>query len=160
MRFARSDHALAQLLRFASVGGLANLGYLLGFLALHGHGTQVANVAGSVLSTALANELHRRLTFRSARVGWVSAQLKGGGTAVGALAASAGTLALLEVTAPGSSGPLEAAAVLAVSGLVGGLRFLSLRHWVFRAAVGDVAGELVQPGGGGGVAGRAPVPAW
>ncbi|MEU8900785.1 GtrA family protein [Nocardia sp. NPDC048505] len=151
-----SDHVLAQLLRFATVGGIANLGYLLPFLALHGNGTQVANAVGSVVSTALASELHRRLTFRSARVGRLTAQLKGGGTALAAFVASAATLAVLDHTAPELSGPAAAAAVLTVSAIVGGLRFLSLRHWVFR----DVAGEFVQPGGGGGVAGRAPVTAW
>ncbi|WP_194816258.1 GtrA family protein [Nocardia sp. XZ_19_385] len=159
-KYVRGEHALAQLIRFAAVGGFSNLAYLLPFLALHGNGTQVANLAGSVLSTALANELHRRLTFRS-RINWVTAQLKGGGTALVALAATSSTLALLQITAPGLSGPGEAAAVLIVSGVVGGLRFLSLRCWVFRASgVGDVAGEFVQPGRGGGVAGRAPIAAW
>ncbi|GAB2647039.1 GtrA family protein [Nocardia goodfellowii] len=162
LKYLRGDRATAQLIRFAAVGGFANLGYLLPFLLLYGSGVQLANLVGSILSTVLANELHRRLTFRSAtRTTWYSAQLKGGGTAVAALAASSGTLALLGELAPGLRGPGEAAAVMTVSGIVGGLRFLSLRHWVFRAAhVGDVAVELVQPRGGGGVARRAPVAAW
>ncbi|MEV6277451.1 GtrA family protein [Nocardia sp. NPDC051832] len=132
-KFLRGEHALAQLIRFAAVGGVSNVAYLLPFLALHGTGTQVANLAGSVLSTAFANELHRRLTFRS-RVSWYTAQLKGGGTAVAALAATSSTLALLELTAPGLSGTAAAVAVLIVTGVVGGLRFLTLRHWVFPGA--------------------------
>lgn len=73
----RGETALAQLIRFALVGGLSNVGYILLFLALYGGGPQIANLAGSIVSTAVANELHRRLTFQAAdRVRWYTAQLR------------------------------------------------------------------------------------
>ncbi|MGV9415712.1 GtrA family protein [Nocardia sp. NPDC003693] len=128
----RSDHALAQLVRFAAVGGLSNIGYLLLFLAFYGGGPQLANLAGSVVSTALANELHRRLTFHAAgRVRWFTAQLEGGGLALAGLAITSGGLAILQSTAPGLGDLAQAGAVLAITAAVGTMRFLTLRLWVF-----------------------------
>lgn len=128
----RSDHTFAQLLRFALVGGLSNIGYLLLFLAFYGGGPQLANLAGSIVSTALANELHRRLTFHAAgRVRWFTAQLEGGGLALAGLAITAGGLAFLSSHAPGISDIAQAGAVLAITAAVGTMRFLTLRLWVF-----------------------------
>ncbi|MFE3103754.1 GtrA family protein [Nocardia tengchongensis] len=128
----RGDAAFAQLIRFALVGGLSNVGYILLFLALYGGGPQVANLAGSVVSTALANEMHRRLTFQAAdRVRWHTAQLEGGALALAGLAITSGALAILEVTAPGMADITEAVAVLAITAVVGTIRFLTLRLWVF-----------------------------
>ncbi|MFB7717351.1 MULTISPECIES: GtrA family protein [unclassified Nocardia] len=128
----RSEHAIAQLLRFALVGGLSNVGYLLLFLAFYGGGPQLANLAGSIVSTALANELHRRFSFHAAgRVRWYTAQLEGGGLALAGLAITSAGLALLESTAPGLGNIAEAAAVLAITAAVGTIRFLTLRLWVF-----------------------------
>ncbi|MBF6182652.1 MULTISPECIES: GtrA family protein [Nocardia] len=130
--FLRGEHAFAQLIRFALVGGLSNIGYLLLFVALYGSGAQLANLAGSVVSTAMANELHRRLTFHaSERVRWHTAQLEGGALALTGLAITAGAIALLEWTAPQLGGPAQAAAVLGITAGVGTLRFLTLRLWVF-----------------------------
>ncbi|QLY29943.1 GtrA family protein [Nocardia huaxiensis] len=128
----RSEHALAQLIRFALVGGLSNIGYLMLFLAFYGGGVQLANLAGSVVSTALANELHRRLTFHAAgRVNWFTAQIEGGGLALAGLAITSGGLAVLGNVAPGLTDIAQAAAVLAITAAVGALRFLTLRLWVF-----------------------------
>ncbi|MTJ61961.1 GtrA family protein [Nocardia seriolae] len=128
----RGETALAQLIRFALVGGLSNVGYILLFLALYGGGPQIANLAGSIVSTAVANELHRRLTFQAAdRVRWYTAQLEGGALALAGLAITSGALAILEVTAPGLGDISEALAVLAITAAVGTMRFLTLRLWVF-----------------------------
>ncbi|WTL32900.1 GtrA family protein [Nocardia sp. NBC_01503] len=128
----RSEHAFAQLIRFALVGGLSNIGYLMLFLAFYGGGPQLANLAGSIVSTAVANELHRRLTFHAAgRVRWFTAQLEGGGLALAGLAITSAGLAILESTAPGMGDIAEAAAVLAITAAVGTIRFLTLRLWVF-----------------------------
>jgi putative flippase GtrA len=133
LRYLRGDRAFPQLIRFALVGGLSNISYVLLFLSLTGAGTLLANVAGSVVSTVLANELHRRLTFHAAeRVGWFTAQWEGGGLALLGLGISTSALAALEVLAPTLSEPAQAAAVLAISAAVGGLRFLALRGLVFR----------------------------
>lgn len=131
-RFLRGDHVAAQLIRFALVGGLSNVAYVLVFMAMNGNGTLVANVAGSILSTVIANELHRQLTFRAAgRVGWFTAQWEGGGLAAAGLVVSTAALAGLDFWAPGLGEIAQAGAVLAVMAAVGGLRFLALRGFVF-----------------------------
>ncbi|NEW42164.1 GtrA family protein [Nocardia cyriacigeorgica] len=122
------DHSFAQLLRFALVGGTSNITYLLLFLACGGLGPLAANAAGSIVSTMIANELHRRLTFRAAgRVGWLTAQWEGGGLALVGLLISTAALAGLELMAPGLGEITRAGAVLAIMAAVGGLRFLALR---------------------------------
>lgn len=130
--YLRGDRWLAQLIRFALVGGFSNIGYLLLFMWFYGGGPQIANLAGSVASTALANELHRRLTFHASdRVGWFTAQLEGGGLAVVGLGITAGALAAMDYLAPGLSDITEGIAVILVTAGVGTLRFLTLRLWVF-----------------------------
>jgi putative flippase GtrA len=137
------DSTPAQFARFVLVGGSANALYAGLFLVLAGFGDQAANLVGVVASTALANELHRRLTFRAGdRAGWAAAQWAGGGLAVVGLATSGLTLAALDAWTV-SAGPLVSVlAVCAVSGAVGLARFGGLR-WVL----------VVRPGPGG------PVPA-
>ena len=124
------DSAPAQFARFVLVGGSANVVYAGVFLLLAPLGDQAANLVGVLASTALANELHRRLTFRAGdRVGWAAAQWAGGSLAVAGLATSGLTLAALESwTDP--AGPLvPVLAVCTVSGAVGLARFAGLR-WV------------------------------
>lgn len=155
LRYLRGDRAFPQLIRFALVGGLSNISYVLLFLSLTGAGTLLANVAGSVVSTVLANELHRHLTFHAAeRVGWFTAQWEGGGLALLGLGISTAALATVGVLAPTMAEPAQAAAVLAISAAVGGLRFLALRGLVFgplrrarevSAARGESAGALGEP---------------
>ncbi|WP_324192370.1 GtrA family protein [Nocardia cyriacigeorgica] len=123
-----SAHPCAQLLRFALVGGASNISYLLLFLACAGFGPLAANAAGSIVSTMIANELHRRITFGAAsRVGWLTAQWQGGGLALIGLLTSTAALAALDVMAPGLDEFTRAGAVLTVMAAVGGLRFLALR---------------------------------
>nr|WP_246350601.1 GtrA family protein [Nocardia barduliensis] len=131
-RYLRGDHAFAQVIRFALVGGSSNIAYLLLFVAMDGICPLVANIAGSIVSTVIANELHRRLTFRAAgRVGWFTAQWEGGGLALIGLLISTAALAGLEFWAPGLDEIAQAGAVIAVMAAVGGMRFLALRGLVF-----------------------------
>jgi putative flippase GtrA len=124
--------AVAQLVRFAAVGGLSNILYFAAFIAFRNQGPQVANVLGAIASTMLANELHRRLTFQAAgRVSWFAAQWEGGGLAAIGLAFSASALAFIGFAFPGTSSMASALLVIAVSAAVGGARFLALRGWVF-----------------------------
>ena len=125
------DNGLAQFARFLLVGGSANLVYAGLFLMLTGLGDQPANAVGVVASTALANELHRRLTFRASdRVGWATAQWAGGGLAVTGLAGSSLMLAALDVGAASSGPLLSVLAVCAVNGTVGLVRFVGLRWFL------------------------------
>ncbi|MBJ8345548.1 GtrA family protein [Antrihabitans sp. YC2-6] len=128
----RGDSAFAQLIRFAAVGGLSNIVYFLAFVTLRDGGAQAANVVGVIASTALANELHRRVTFRAAdRVKWYVVQVEGGGLALAGLIASSAALAAVQLSFPGAGAATLAGLVIAVSAAVGGVRFLALRGWVF-----------------------------
>lgn len=130
--FLRGDRALAQLIRFAMVGGSSNVAYVLLFFAVHGVGPLLANVAGSVVSTIIANEMHRQLTFHAAdRVGWFTAQWEGGGLALIGLGITTASLAILQYLTPGLGGIVQATAVLIITTLVGVMRFLALRGLVF-----------------------------
>ncbi|MFI7667483.1 GtrA family protein [Nocardia sp. NPDC049526] len=132
MRYLRGDHAFAQLIRFALVGGSSNVAYILLFMALNGIGPLVANIAGSIVSTVIANELHRQLTFHAAgRVGWFTAQWEGGGLALIGLLISTAALAGLEFLAPGLGEIAQVGAVVAIMAAVGVMRFLVLRGFVF-----------------------------
>ncbi|WP_405181697.1 hypothetical protein [Nocardia sp. NBC_01377] len=44
------------------VGGSSNIVYVAAFTSMNESGPLVANIVGSILSTVIANELHRRLT--------------------------------------------------------------------------------------------------
>ncbi|MGY1826334.1 GtrA family protein [Blastococcus sp. SYSU DS0541] len=132
----RSDRTPAQFARFVLVGGSANAVYLGLFLLLAGLGEQAANLGGVAVSTAVANELHRRLTFRATdRAGWATAQWAGGGLALAGLAATSLALAALD-SWTASAGPLGAVAVVwTVTAAVGVARFVGLR-WAVGGAVG------------------------
>ncbi|MGY1934594.1 GtrA family protein [Nocardia gipuzkoensis] len=131
-RYLRGDRAFAQLIRFALVGGSSNIAYVLLFFAMHGVGPLIANVVGSLVSTVIANELHRQLTFHAAeRVGWFTAQWEGGGLALVGLGITTAALAALGLWAPGLGDTAQAAAILAITAAVGGMRFLALRGLVF-----------------------------
>lgn len=126
--FLLGDHPCAQLLRFAAVGGSSNIAYLLCFLGCAGLGPLGANVVGSLVSTAIANELHRRLTFGAGeRVGWFTAQYQGGGLALVGLLVSTAALGGLGRVAPELGEGVRAVAVLLVGAAIGGVRFLVLR---------------------------------
>ena len=132
---ALSNHPLAQLVRFAGVGGASNLLYLAAFVMLRDSGAQLANIVGVVASTMLANELHRRVTFRASdRVDWFTAQWEGGGLAAVGLIASSAALALYQFEFPGSGAVTLACVVIATSAVVGAVRFVALRGWVFQRA--------------------------
>jgi putative flippase GtrA len=128
-----ADDPRMQFVRFVAAGAVANLLYGALFLLLSPFGSQVANAAGALASSALANELHRRLTFRAgARVTWLRAQWEGGGLAIAGTIATSITLARFDslVTDPGAAAHLVVVGV--VTGLVGLIRFAALR-WVFTA---------------------------
>jgi putative flippase GtrA len=126
-----ADHASAQFIRFVAVGVLSTAVYFAVFLALSPIGQQPANLVGAVLSSMLANELHRRLTFHAGeRVGWLNAQLEGGGLAAAGLLATSAALAVLDGVL-GSAWWADLLLIAGVTGAVGLVRFVALRFWVF-----------------------------
>jgi putative flippase GtrA len=121
-----------QLVRFAAVGVISTLAYLLLFVLLRGGlGAQGANLV-ALLATAIANTAaNRRFTFGvRGRRGAGRHQFEGLIVFGLGLALTSGSLALLhQVSGPG--GPAELAAVVGANLLATVLRFLLLRNWVF-----------------------------
>lgn len=127
----RRDDGRAQFVRFVAVGAIANLLYGALFILLADLGSQAANVAGSIASSALANELHRRLTFHAGgRVSWQRAQWEGGGLALAGMVATTAALGWFDTLAPGSGAVAQLVVVAVVTGAVGLIRFVVLR-WMF-----------------------------
>ena len=130
----RQDDTLAQLSRFVLVGATSTAFYALLFLSLHGFGYLPAHVVATVASSMLANELHRRLTFHAEeRVGWATAQLEAGLVSLFGLVATSTALGWLDAAAGSAPPTLEIALVVAVTTVIGVLRFIALR-WIFRPA--------------------------
>jgi len=131
----RGDDAAAQLTRFAVVGVVSSALYALLFVALERWGDQPANLAGAIGSTLLANELHRRLTFHAGeQVSWFTAQWEGGGLAGVGLVATSLTLAGVHALVGDVGTAAQLGLIAAVTGLIGLIRFVALRSWVFTAA--------------------------
>ncbi|MGY1801841.1 GtrA family protein [Blastococcus sp. SYSU D00922] len=128
----RREDTLGQFLRFVLVGGSSTAVYALLFLGLQGFGYLTAHIVATVVSTVLANEMHRRLTFRAdERVGWLAAQIEAGGVSLFGLVTTSIALGWLD-SAVGSAHPvLQISLVAAVTGLIGLIRFAALR-WIFR----------------------------
>jgi putative flippase GtrA len=131
----RSDVAPAQFVRFVLVGGSTTALYAVLFL-LVAHYLAVdymaAHVGAIVVSTVLANELHRRLTFRAEdRVGWFAAQWEAGSVSLIGLVATSTALSGLDAATGMAHHLLQIGVVGGVIALIGTLRFVALR-WIFR----------------------------
>jgi putative flippase GtrA len=127
----RRDDAIAQFGRFVLVGGVSSLLYALVFLCCRPLGDQAANVIGSVFSSMLANELHRRLTFRAeGRVSWFAAQWEGGTIALVGIVATALALGWFDAVTGADDAWDRLLVVGVVTGAIGLMRFVALR-WVF-----------------------------
>ncbi|WP_448641349.1 GtrA family protein [Geodermatophilus sp. URMC 63] len=128
----RSDGGVGQFARFVLVGGFSSAVYGLLFVLLRGLGEVPANLVGAALSSVLANELHRRLTFRAGeRVGWFAAQWEGGALCVAGMVATSLALRWLNEVVAEPAVVTEILLIAAVTATIGTLRFLALR-WVFR----------------------------
>jgi len=128
----RRDDAFAQFVRFVLVGGSSTVVYAVLFLALHRLGYLPAHVVATVVSSVLANEMHRRLTFHAdERVGWLAAQIEAGGVSIFGLVATSVALRWLDAHVGDAPAALQITLVAAVTGLIGLIRFVALR-WIFR----------------------------
>ncbi|MFW3171751.1 GtrA family protein [Geodermatophilus sp. CPCC 206100] len=129
----RGEDMLGQFARFVLVGGVTTVVYALLFITLRALGYLPAHLIATAASTALANELHRRLTFRAGeRVHWFTAQWEAGGITVIGLFATSAALGVLDSTVGSVSIYVQVSCVVAVTGLIGLMRFIALR-WIFRA---------------------------
>ncbi|WP_443055419.1 glycosyltransferase [Streptomyces sp. NBC_00704] len=134
-----------QLLRFATVGAVSTIGYVLLYTALRPVcGSQGSN-ALALLACALANTAaNRRLTFGlRGRDDALRHQAKGLLVFVIGLVLTSGSLAALQHAAPRASHGTEVGVLVAAGLAATLLRFLLLRAWVFPAArhrgTGDIA---------------------
>jgi len=136
----RRDDGSGEFARFVLVGGLSSAVYALLFAVLTGSvGSVAANVCGSVVSSALANELHRRLTFRAGeRVDWLTAQWEGGALAAAGIVATSLALGWLTSVSGTTDVVVQLLLVGVVTGVVGMLRFAALR-WAFGARAAETA---------------------
>ena len=135
----RAEDTLAQFARFVLVGGSSTLVYAVLFAALEGFGYLPAHIAATAVSTVLANELHRRLTFHAGeRVHWLTAQLEAGGVSVIGLLLTSASLGVLNAVVPDARILTQVALVVTVTGLVGLMRFVALR-WLFRPRAATTA---------------------
>jgi putative flippase GtrA len=125
------DDAGAEFVRFVTVGVCSSVVYFALFLALLVVGPVAANGVAFVVSTALANELHRRVTFHAGgRVGWFTAQSESGGLALAGLVATSAALIALDGVV-GGAWRAQVLLIAAVTGAIGLIRFAALRLWVF-----------------------------
>jgi putative flippase GtrA len=128
----RADDGVGQFTRFVLVGGSTSVLYALIFIALHGLGEQPANWIGSVITSILANELHRRLTFHAGeRVGFLTAQAEGGALSIAGLVSTSLALAWLTAASDTDDPYLQFGLVVGVTATIGTIRFIALR-WLFR----------------------------
>lgn len=128
----RRDDGIAQFTRFVLVGAATTAVYAALFVSLFGLGYLPAHLVSTVLTTMLANELHRRVSFRAEdRVDWFTAQWEAGGVALLGLLATSTALGWLDSAAGDAPLALQIALVASVTATIGGLRFVALR-WIFR----------------------------
>ncbi|MGY2081248.1 glycosyltransferase [Modestobacter sp. SYSU DS0657] len=124
-----------QLLRFATIGVLSTLAYLVLFVLLRGVvAAQLANLVALLLTAVANTAANRRLTFgiRGAP-GAGRAHLQGLVVFGLGLALTSGTLAVLHAVTPTPSRGTELLLLVGANALATLLRFLLLRGWVFRA---------------------------
>jgi putative flippase GtrA len=130
-RLQRED-TLAQFARFVLVGGTSTAFYAVLFLALGGYGDMPAHLVATIASSILANEMHRRLTFRAdERVTWLAAQIEAGGVSLLGLVATSAALGWLDAVAGQAHPVLQISLVATVTAVIGLMRFVALR-WIFR----------------------------
>ena len=128
----RRGDTWGQFIRFVLVGGSSTAVYALLFLGLESFGYLTAHITATVASSVLANELHRRLTFRAEeRVGWLTAQIEAGGVSLFGLVTTSVALGWLDATVGSAHPVLQISLVVAVTGVIGLIRFAALR-WIFR----------------------------
>jgi putative flippase GtrA len=134
----RRDDVVAQFARFLIVGGITTVVYALLFMTLQDAGDLnylPAHLTATAVTTAMANEMHRRLTFRAEeRVGWLSAQWEAGGVTVIGLVATSSALTWLGSATDTAHQLVQVAVVVTVTAVIGALRFVALR-WIFRPHV-------------------------
>jgi glycosyltransferase involved in cell wall biosynthesis/putative flippase GtrA len=132
--YAAPGVMLGQTVRFAAIGVVSTLAYLVIYVLLRGMaGAFTANLV-ALLLTAIANTAaNRRLTFRvRGRDGAAIHRFQGLIVFALGLALTTGALGLLNVWAPAAGHAVELLALVAANLLATVVRFVLFRSWVFR----------------------------
>ncbi|MFF4399520.1 glycosyltransferase [Streptomyces sp. NPDC001480] len=124
-----------QLLRFAAVGAVSTVGYVLLYALLRpATGPQAANALALLICAVANTAANRRLTFGlRGRGGAMRHQAKGLMVFAIGLALTSGALAVLHQVAPAAGRRTEVAVLVAANLAATLLRFLLFRAWVFPA---------------------------
>lgn len=130
-----SPGLVGQLLRFAAVGTLSTVGYVLLYATLRpAAGPQGANALALLICAVANTAANRRLTFGlRGRGGVMRHQAKGLLVFVIGLVITSGSLAALHDVAPRAARPTEVGVLVAANLAATLLRFLLFRAWVFPA---------------------------
>jgi len=123
-----------QVVRFAAIGVLSTLAYLLLFVLLRGMaGAQVANFLALGLTAVGNTAANRRLTFGvRGRTNAVRHQFQGFGIFLVGLAITSGSLTLLHLSNPEPRYLTEISVLVGANLVATAVRFVLLRGWVFR----------------------------
>jgi len=123
-----------QVVRFAAIGVLSTLAYLLLFVLLRGMaGAQVANFLALGLTAVGNTAANRRLTFGvRGRTNAVRHQFQGFGIFLVGLGITSGSLTLLHLSNPEPSYLTEISVLVGANLVATAVRFVLLRGWVFR----------------------------
>jgi putative flippase GtrA len=133
-RLMRGPQLARQVGRFTAIGVVSTVAYVALYVLLRGGlGAFSANTVALAVTAVANTAANRRLTFGvTRRAGMVRHQLQGLGVFVLALAMSSAALALLHTTTPHPSRLTEVTALVAANVAASALRFVLLKHWVFR----------------------------
>ncbi|SDY49909.1 Glycosyltransferases involved in cell wall biogenesis [Modestobacter sp. DSM 44400] len=140
---------VGQLVRFAVIGVLSTLAYLVLFVLLRGalH-AQAANLVALGFTAVANTAANRRVTFGiRGGAGAARAQVQGLVVFGLGLALTSGALAGVHALAPNPGRSTELAALIAANALATLLRFVLLRAWVFRSGTAPSLGGDSLPRG-------------
>jgi len=124
-----------QLVRFAVIGLVSTLAYLVLYVALRGSmAAPWANLLALLICGVVNTTANRRITF-GVRGRDRAARHQSQGLIVFALGLglTSGALGLLDLVAPGAGQMVEVAVLVLANAVTTGLRFVLFRYWVFRA---------------------------
>jgi putative flippase GtrA len=136
---AERNSLLAQAARFAVIGVMSTVAYLVLYLALRSALPAQASNAIALLATAIGNTAaNRYFTFGvRGRSSAVRHQAQGLAVFLAALLLTSGSLAAVHAINPNPGRLVEVAALVTANLAATVLRFALLRNWVFRSTVGN-----------------------